>query len=127
MLGSIDVMPQNLEKHFVTSLYVVLGLLLAINVMALLSGRLLSLLTLAVQFVVLGAVYFRKPWAYIVVKVWAVIAMLAGLAMWLAVLLAGPKYFHSVFHAVSNTLMLIAGFYFFKFAKPALQPVRERI
>jgi hypothetical protein len=93
----------------------------------LLSGNLLALLTLAVQFVVLGAVYFRNPWAYIVVKVWAFIVMLSGLAMWLAVLLDGSKYFHSVFHAVSNTLMLFAGFYFFKFAKPALQPVRERI
>jgi hypothetical protein len=56
-----------------------------------------------------------------------VIAMLAGLATWLAVLLDGPKYFHSMFHAVSNTLILFAGSYFFKFAKPALQPLRERI
>jgi hypothetical protein len=77
--------------------------------------------------VVLGAVYFRKSWAYIVVKVWALIAMLAGLAMWWAVLLDGPKYFHSVFNAVSNTFMLFAGFYFFKFAKRALQQFRERI
>jgi hypothetical protein len=120
-------MPPNLEKHFVTALYVVVGLFLAINVITLLSGNLLALLALAVQFMVLGAVYFRKPWAHIVVKVWAVIAMLAGLAMWLAVLLDGPKYFHSVFNAVSNTFMIFAGFYFFKFAKPALQPLRERI
>jgi hypothetical protein len=116
-----------LEKHFVTALYVVLGVFLAINVTTLLLGNLLALLTLGVQVVVLGAVYFRRPWAYIAVKVWAVIAMLAGLAMWLAVLLDGPKYFHSMFHAVSNTLMLFACSYFFKFAKPALQPLRERI
>ena len=72
-------MPQRLEKHFVTALYVILGLLLAINVLTLLSGNLLALLTLAIQLVVLGAVYFHKSWAYIVVRVWEVIAMLAGL------------------------------------------------
>ena len=120
-------MPKRLEKHFVTALYVVLGLLLAINALTLLSGNLLALLTLSIQLVVLGVVYFPKSWAYIVVKVCAAITMFAGFAMWLAVLLGGPKYFHSVFHAVSNTLVLLAGFYFFKFAKPALQPVRERI
>ena len=123
----MDAMPANLKKHFVPALYVVLGLLLAANIMSLLSGNLLALVSLAVQFAVLGAVYFSKSWAYIVVKLWAFIVMLAGLAMWLAVLLDGPKYFHSVFNAVFNTLMLFAGFYFFKFAKPALQPVRERI
>ncbi|WP_158755811.1 hypothetical protein [Dyella sp. S184] len=120
-------MPANLQKHFIPALYVVLGLLLAANIMSLLSGNLLALVSLAVQFTVLGVVYFGKPWAYIAVKLWAFIVMLAGLAMWLAVLLDGTKYFHSVFNAVFNTLMLFAGFYFFNFAKPALQQVRERI
>ena len=117
----------NFQKHFVPSLYVVLGLLLATNFLALVTGHYLALLPLVVQFMVLGAVYFGKPWAHIVVKIWAFIVMLSGLAMWLAVLLDGPKYFHSSVNAVFNTLMLLVGLYFFKFAKPALQQVPERI
>jgi len=123
----MDAMPTNLQKHFIPALYVVLGLLLATNFVAFVTGHFLALLPLAVQFVVLGAVYFGKPWAYIAVKLWALIDMLSGLAMWLAVLLDGPKYFHSAVNGVFNTLMLLAGFYFFKFAKPALQQVPERI
>lgn len=120
-------MPRNLQKHFVPALYVVLGFLLVANIMNLLLGTLLALVALVIQFTVLGAVYFKKPWAYVAVKFWAAIAIFIGLAMWLAVLLGGPKHFHSVFSAVFNTLMLFAGLYFFKFAKPALQQARERI
>ena len=120
-------MPTNLQKYFIPALYVVLGLLVVTNVVALAAGQFLALLPLAVQFAVVGAVYFRKSWSYIAVKFWAAIVMLVGLAMWFAVLLDGPKYFHSVFHATFNTVMLFAAFYFFKFAKPALQQVRERI
>lgn len=120
-------MPTNLQKHFVPALYVVLGLLLALNMLALVSGRLLALLPLAVQFAVLGSVYLRKSWSYIAVKLWALVVMLSGVAMWLAVLLDGTAYFHSVPNAVFNTFMLLAGFYFFKFAKPALQQVRDSI
>ena len=118
-------MSTNSQKHFIPALYVVLGLLVATNVMALVAGQLFAILPLAVQFGALGAVYFGKPWSYIAVKIWALIVMLAGLTMWFAVLLGGPRYFHSTFHAIFNTVMLLAGFYFFKFARSALRQVRE--
>jgi len=120
-------MPTNLHKHFVPALYIVLGVLLAINILALVSGRLLALLPLAVQFAVLGSIYLRKSWSYIAVKLWALVVMLAGAAMWLAVLLDGAAYFHSVLNAVFKTFMLLGGFYFFKFAKTSLQKARESI
>lgn len=118
-------MVRNLQKHFVPALYIVFGLLVTVNTMTLLFGGLIALVPLAIECTVLGAVYFRKPWAYIAVMLWTVIPLFTGAAMWLAVLLDGPKYFYSVFHAVFITLMFFAGFYFLKFAKPALQQVRE--
>ena len=123
----MDAMRTNLKRYFVPALYAVLGLLLVTNILVLASGRLLALLTLTVQSVVLGAVYFGKPWSYIAVKIWALIVMSAGLAMWLAVFLDGASHFHSLFNAVFKSVMLLAGFYFFKFAKPALKQAREFI
>ncbi|WP_458071770.1 hypothetical protein [Rhodanobacter sp. BL-MT-08] len=116
-----------LQKHFVPALYVVFGLLVAVNTLTLVLGGLRALLPIAIECTVLGAVYFRKPWAYIAVMLWTVIPLFTGAAMWLAVLLDGPKYFHSAIYGVFNTLMFFAGIYFFKYAKPALQQLPERI
>jgi hypothetical protein len=115
------ILTENLKKYYLPTLYVVLALLIFFNVPALVAGRRLAVFVIAVDLAVLVFVYTGSAWAYIVVRIWSMISIIAGVSMWLAVLLAGVAYFYSVLHAVSSTLMLVFGLYFFAFAKQALK------
>lgn len=109
------------QRSFSISLYTVVGLLLLVNVVSLLTGSYLALIPLGLQLLVLASVYLHKAWAYIVVRIWAVLLVLAGASMWLAVLFGGTSYFHSAGHAVAYTLVLVLGVYFFIYSKPVLR------
>ena len=62
-----------------------LGLLIVHNIVRLVQGNLLVLISLVIQSLVLGFVLGRLPGAKWVIRVWAAILMLAGIAYWVSV------------------------------------------
>src|SRR5690606_18469254 len=106
-----------LRRHVRAAIYVALAIFVTLNLLQLASGQLLAALPTTVQIIVFISVYTSKPWAHVVIRLWAVLLALAGGSMWLAVLLGGASFFHSVFNASLLTLALALGVYFFVFAK----------
>ena len=120
-------MPTNFQKAYILVLCVVVGTLLVLNVISATSGEPSSLLPAAIQVAVLVAIYLRKSWTSIAVRVWAAIGMLSGVAMWLAVLLRGGTFTQSTSTIVFRTVMLIICLGFFVFAKRAFQSRESEI
>ncbi len=108
------------ETHYIPALYTIVGILLVVNLLALMSGAWLALVAIGIQVVIIASVYARKTWAYLVVRVWSAICILAGVLIWLAVLLRGFEFSHSAGYMIFQTLLLLVGLYFFKGAKVAL-------
>jgi hypothetical protein len=114
-------MRQALQRVFCAVLYVALAIFLALNIWALVSGNYFALFSIGVEVVVLVSVYLGKPWAYIAVRLWACILIVAGALMWLAVFIGGFTYFHTFAHAALETVMLVLGWYFFAYSKIGLR------
>ncbi|RDS81786.1 hypothetical protein [Dyella psychrodurans] len=105
------------DTYVVKVLYYSMGAFLYLNVISLLSGRWIALLSIAVQALVLISVYFRKTWAYIVVGTWAVVGVISGVTFWLAVLLRGGEIVQPVDRILISNITLILGVYFLRNAK----------
>jgi hypothetical protein len=120
-------MAQVLARHFRLVLYAALAVFLSLNSWALVAGNYTALISLTIEAVVLVSVYLAKPWAYIAVRVWACILIVAGAAMWLAVLFGGVAYFHSLGHAAFEVALLVLGLYFFSYSKSGLQVASRAI
>lgn len=124
------------KAYYVPVLYSIVGIFLAMNVLGLLSGSWISLLPIAIQASVIVSVYMRKPWAYVIVRVWAAICIIAGGAIWLAVLLRGGEIVQPAARVVCQTLLLLVGVPLYKYAKvvlsqrvrmdEALQPIQRQ-
>lgn len=117
----------NFKKYYVATLYVVASLLLLTNFITLVSGKMLALLPLSVQFAVLAAVYLRKPWSHIVVIAWSVIGMISGATMWLAIFFRGGVITQSNFDLIFRSSMLFLCLFFLVFARQVLQGQRDEI
>jgi hypothetical protein len=113
-------MLNEMVRFYRRALYASIAILLAMNVATLMNGRFIALIPLSVQCLVLSSVYLKKSWAILVVKVWASLLMVVGLLMWCAVALDGRSHFHSLLEGVVNTLAMIMGWYFFRYARCAL-------
>lgn len=115
----------NFKTYYVALLYLVAGLLLVTNLMAVVSGRLMALLPLSFQVAVLFAVYLRKRWSYMVVVAWSIVGMISGAAMWLAILLRGGAITQSNFDLIFRSAMLCVCLFFVVFARQALRSRSE--
>ena len=116
----VMVMQSKFETYYVPALYSTVGILLALNLLGLMSGIWITLLPIAIQISIIFSVYTRKTWAYLVVRVWSAICIFSGAALWLAVLLRGGEFSHSGGYMVFQTLVLLLGVLFFKSAKAVL-------
>lgn len=110
----------NFKTYYVALLYLVAGVLLITNLVAVISGLLMALLPLSLQVAVLFAVYLRKPWSYVVVVVWSIVGMISGAAMWLAILLRSGDITQSNFDLIFRSAMLFVCLFFLVFARQAL-------
>jgi hypothetical protein len=107
------------NTYYLRILYLTVGVFLILNLISLLHGLRSALLAIAFQVLVLASVFTKRSWAYIVVRLWSAFWMFSGISLWLAVLLRG-KIIEPTSYVVFRCFLLIAGFYFFKYAKSAL-------
>lgn len=120
------VMEDKYEAYYVPALYVTVGILLAINLLGLMGGAWITLLPIVIQTSIIASVYACKTWAYVAVRVWSVICIFSGTALWLAVLLRGGEFSHTAGYMVFHTFLLLVSVIFFKSAKVVLSK-RARI
>jgi hypothetical protein len=111
---------KTVKSCYEPALYVVLGYLLLTNFRQLEDGHWMALLPVAVQGTVIASVALRVRWAYVIVRVWAAISILAGACLWMAILLAGGKMIEPTSVILFRTLGLIVGVFFFTYAKTSL-------
>ncbi|WP_233841720.1 hypothetical protein [Dyella sp. 2HG41-7] len=113
------------EKFYVPALYATVGSLLAFNISVMAGGAWTALLPITIQALIIVSVMTRRSWAYIVVRIWSAICIVGGASIWLAVLLRGGEFSHSAWYMTYQTLALLLGVIFFKYAKAVLsQEVR---
>ncbi|WP_445145051.1 hypothetical protein [Dyella sp. Tek66A03] len=110
------------DKYYVPALYVTVGILLARNALTLASGEWLALLPIGIQATVVWTVFQRKPWAHLIVRIWAAICIVAGASLWLAVLLRGGEIVEPMGRVEFSTFLLIVGLFFMRRAKTVLSP-----
>ncbi|HKZ10435.1 MAG TPA: hypothetical protein VJL61_06990 [Rhodanobacteraceae bacterium] len=120
-------MPGMMTRSFRLVLYSALAVFLAINVWALVAGNYFAVIPLCIELVVLVSVYLGKPWAFVAIRVWACVLIIAGVAMWLAVLLDGVAHFHSPARAVVLTIMLVLGLYLLVYSRSGSQQISSAI
>jgi hypothetical protein len=114
------VMQVKYETYYVPALYWIVGLFLGINMLSLMGGAWIALLPITIQASIIVSVYARKPWAYVVVRIWSALCIFSGVTVWLAVLLRGGEFSRSAGYMAFETLSLFMGVMFFKNAKAVL-------
>lgn len=106
-------MSNNFDRIYIFSLYIIMGLLMAINAVSALSGAFIALIPLAFQSAIIFAVAHNKSWAPKAVIVWSAIVIIGGLSTWLAEILGETAPKQVLF---LQSFGLIAGLFFAYFA-----------
>lgn len=122
-------MQVKLGTYYVPALYSIFCIFMAINVLSLVSGSWIALLPIALQTLIIVAVYTRRSCAYLVVRAWAAVLIFSGVGLWLAVLLrGGGEIVQPARNVVWQTLLLFIGVPTFRYAKAFLsQRVRSDV
>lgn len=110
-----------LAKSFRPVFYATLPVFLIMYFYRLARGNYISLLPIFIGLAAFTAIFWQQSWALVAVRAWAVLFMLVGAFLWLAVLLGGASHLHSALFAAVCTVMLALGVYFWSYSKHALQ------
>lgn len=113
------------NTHYLRILYLTVGVFLILNLISLFNGLRSALVAIAFQALVLASVFTKRSWAYVVVRIWSAFWIFSGISLWLAALLRW-KITEPTSNVVFRSLLLIAGFYFFKYAKSALSTGKQK-
>lgn len=113
-------MPIFFDRFYIASLYVFLGMLIAVNVISIIMGAYLALVPLLVQSMVVFGVRTSKPWAVRAIVVWSVLAIVSGATLWISTWIGGAGNKEPIPMVLLRTSSLFAGIFFVLFAKSVL-------